>query len=333
MSDGRRGLGSLRIVDAHCDTLWAAPAQGRDLAGHSGEGHIDLPRLRDAGVVLQFFALFSDPAHHPHGFTQKALEMIDRFYLAMDQAADFWPLLWRDQIDQVKAGQGIAGLLSIEGGEALAGRVEILRCFYRLGVRSVGLTWNYRNELADGQLETGSGGGLTQAGIKIVAEMERLGMLIDVSHLSEPGFWHLLEVTTAPIIASHSNARSQCDHLRNLTDKQIRAIARRGGVVGINFAPDFLQPEGTAGLGDIVRHIDHIAQLVGTSHIGIGADFDGIDQTPREITDVGDMPKVARALLRHGYPEEDVRGIMGENVMKLLASVLPAAPATHVSTG
>lgn len=234
MTEGRQVLRNLRIVDAHCDTLWAAPKQRRDFTKRSVHGHLDIPRLQEAGVALQFFALFSDPAHGSHGYTRKALQMIDLFYQAVNKTEAFWPLLWRDQIERIRAGDGVAGLLAIEGGEALGGSVEILRCFYRLGVRSVGLTWNGRNELADGQLETGTGGGLTRAGVKIVAEMERLGMLIDVSHLSDPGFWHLLEVTTAPVIASHSNARSQCNHLRNLTDEQIRALARRGGFIGIN---------------------------------------------------------------------------------------------------
>src|SRR5690606_30161839 len=127
---------------------------------------------------------------------------------------------------------------------ALAGSVEILRIFYRLGVRAVGLTWNYRNELADGQAEAESGGGLTRAGRAVVREMERLGMLIDVSHLSDASFEQVLEVAEGPVFASHSNARRICRHPRNLTDEQIRAIAARGGVIGINFAPQFLVEEG-----------------------------------------------------------------------------------------
>lgn len=328
MTAGRQMLTTLRIVDAHCDTIWAAPKQQRDFTRRSNRGHLDIPRLREAGVVLQFFALFSDPAHGSHGYTHKALEMIDAFYQAVSKAKGLWPLFWRHQIAKVRAGDGVAGLLAIEGGEALGGSVEILRCFFRLGVRSVGLTWNGRNELADGQMETGSGGGLTRAGIEVVTEMERLGMLIDVSHLSDHGFWHVLEVTTGPVIASHSNARSQCSHLRNLTDEQIRALAQRGGFIGINLMPDFLREGGEAQIDDIIRHIDHMASAVGnTAHIGIGSDFDGVEKLPAGIEHVGDLPRIAEALSRRGYSDADVRGIMGENILRVLERVLPESDA------
>lgn len=324
MTEARQMLANLRIVDAHCDTLWAAPKQQRDFTQRSAQGHIDIPRLQEAGVVLQFFALFSDPAHGSHGYTRKALEMIDRFYQAVNKSEGFWPLLWRHQIDKVRAGEGIAGLLAIEGGEALGGSVEILRCFYRLGVRSVGLTWNGRNELADGQMETGSGGGLTRAGVEVVQEMERLGMLIDVSHLSDHGFWHVLEVAKGPVIASHSNARSVCAHLRNLTDEQIHALAERGGFIGMNLMPDFLREDGQARIDDVIRHIDHMANVVGSAaHIGLGSDFDGVDSLPDGIGHVGDLPRIADALLRRGYSDADVRGIMGENILRVLELVLP----------
>lgn len=314
----------LHIVDAHCDTIWAAPKQERDFTRRCDRGHLDIPRLQEAGVVLQFFALFSDPAHGSHGYIRKALQMLDAFYQAVNKAESLWPLFWRHQIERVRSGHGVAGLLAIEGGEALGGSVEVLRCFYRLGVRSVGLTWNGRNELADGQMETGSGGGLTRAGVEIVAEMERLGMLIDVSHLSDHGFWHVLEVTTGPVIASHSNARGQCNHLRNLTDEQIRALAQRGGFIGINFVPEFLREGGKAQIDDIIRHIDHMASVVGnTAHIGIGSDFDGVAELPAGIEHVGDLPRIAEALARHGYADADIRGIMGENILRVLEMVLP----------
>ena len=169
----------LCIVDAHCDTLWAAPRQSRTLTEQSTKGHLDLPRMVHGGVQLQFFALFSDPDHGRTGFTAEALGMIQRFYEAAEASEGvLQPLLWREDLSMTVPGR-VLGLLSLEGGEPLCGRVDLLRIFFRLGVRAVGLTWNYRNELADGQLDGVSGGGLTPKGRAIVAEMERLGMIID----------------------------------------------------------------------------------------------------------------------------------------------------------
>lgn len=319
----RRLPTDLCIVDAHCDTLFTAPRQGRRLAEASERGHLDLPRLKAGGVSLQFFALFSAPEFGPAGFTLKALEMIDHFYEATQEDPDLWPLLWREDVPLVGQGK-VAGLLSIEGAEPLGGSVAALRAFHRLGVRAVGLTWNYRNELADGQLEAESRGGLTSKGRAIVQEMARLGMLIDVSHLSDTGFEHVLETVSGPVIASHSNARAVCNHLRNLTDNQIRALATCGGVMGMNFAPYFLREGAHASIDDVIRHIDHIAALVGPRYIGLGSDYDGIEATPRGLEHPGRLLDLADRLLRRGYGEEDVRLIMGGNFLRVLAKVLPS---------
>lgn len=317
------------IVDGHCDTLWQAPKEGRTLLERSSKGHLDLPRLIDGGVQLQFFALFSDPAHGPVGFTVEALAMVERFYQAVDGSEGrLLPLRWREDLDQLAPGR-VLGLLSIEGAEPLHGRVDILRLFFRLGVRAVGLTWNFRNELADGQLDGDSRGGLTPAGRAIVREMGRLGMIVDCSHLSDAGFWDLLEQTEAPIIASHSNARAICNHKRNLTDDQLKAIASRGGVVGINFLPHFLNEKGDASLDDVVRHIEHMAEVAGIQTIGLGSDYDGIGKTPVGLEHVGKISAVAEALLRRGYAEEEVRAVMGENYLRLLRKILPACKASH----
>lgn len=318
----------LRIVDAHCDTLWAAPKQKRYLHEHSALGHLDLPRLKQAGVYIQFFALFSDPNYGPAGFTAEALAMTERFYEAVEASqGQLRPLLWREDLND-QSGEGhVFGLLSIEGAEPIHGRVDLLRSFFRLGVRAMGLTWNYRNELADGQLDAESGGGLTPRGRAVVREMERLGMLIDCSHLSDAGFWDLLDQTKGPIIASHSNARALCPHLRNLTDDQLTAIAARGGVIGINFFPPFLRQDGEATVHDVIRHIDYIAGRVGVQAVALGSDFDGIDRTPVGLEDCTKLPTVAEELLRLGYREADVRAIMGGNMVRLLKQVLPPRPA------
>lgn len=317
---------ALRIVDAHCDTLWTAPKEGRSLIERSERGHLDFPRLLEGGTCVQFFALFSDPSHGHSGFTLEALAMLERFYQAADNSEGrLRPLLWREDIDKLDPGR-VLGLLSIEGAEPLQGRVDILQFFFRLGVRAMGLTWNHRNELADGQLDSPSRGGLTPRGRAVVSEMERLGMVIDCSHLSDASFWDLLEHTNGPIIASHSNVRAIRNHLRNLTDNQIRALAERGGVIGINFLPHFLVDHGEASIDDVVRHIDYIAELVGSQAIGLGSDFDGISRTPIGLEHAGKMPALAEALLHRGYSDHDIRNVMGENFLRLLSKTLPPQP-------
>lgn len=314
----------LRIVDAHCDTLWTAPKEKRKLYEREAHGHLDLPRLQEAGVYIQFFALFSDPSHGASGFTTEALAMTERFYEAVEKSRGrMRPLLWRDELDDAPDDGMVFGLLSIEGAEPIQGRVDLLRSFFRLGVRAMGLTWNYRNELADGQLDSDSRGGLTRRGRAVVREMERLGMLIDCSHLSDAGFWDLVKETTGPIIASHSNARALCPHFRNLTDEQLAVIAERGGVIGINFYPPFLRQDGEASIQDVIRHIEYIAGRVGVRAVCLGSDFDGISSTPRGLEDCTRLPALAEELLRLGYAEADVRAIMGDNMVRLLKQVLP----------
>ena len=318
----------LRIVDAHCDTLWAAPREKRALHERSERGHLDLPRLQEAGVYIQFFAVFSDPSHAAAGFTADALGMIETFYESAEASrGSLRPLLWRDDLDGAPQAGQVFGLLSLEGGEPLHGRVDVLRSFFRLGIRAMGLTWNHRNELADGQLESESGGGLTRRGRAVVREMERLGMVIDCSHLSDAGFWDLMSQTTGPVIASHSNARALCPHPRNLTDEQIAAIGERGGVIGINFFPPFLRRDEDASIADVIRHVEYIAGRVGVQAVCLGSDYDGISRTPVGLEDCTKLPALAEELLRLGYSEDDVRAIMGGNMVRLLKHVLPNRPS------
>lgn len=316
------------IVDAHCDTLWAAPHQGRDWITASHLGHVDLPRLIEGGVGIQFFALFSDPAHRDTGFTVKALEMINLFYGGLRRAASASPstplgvILTSD--DVAKARHGFWGLLSIEGGEAIGGSLGALEALFRLGVRAMGLVWNHRNQLAEG-VSDDTGSGLTSLGRRVVQAMEEWGMIVDVSHLNDAGFWDVDRIARRPFIASHSNARALCAHPRNLTDSQIKALAARGGVMGINFHGPFLRESGRATLDDVIAHIDYIASLIGIAHVGLGSDFDGIPEGPEGLDDVTRLRRVADALLQRGYSEFDVRAVMGENFMRLLQSLLPTS--------
>ncbi|MBE3582638.1 MAG: dipeptidase [Limnochordaceae bacterium] len=317
------------VVDAHADTLQDVLAGRRHLWEQSREGHVDIPRLLAGGVDLQVFPIWVDPSAAGHlAATRQALRLIDSFYREVVHTPRLWLVRSRSDLQRVgRPGCGqVAALLSLEGGEPLAGSLELLDLFFQLGIRLLGLTWNGRNELADGVEEAEAGGGLTRLGRQVVQRMTKLGMVLDVSHLSNRGFWDALEVYSGPLIASHSNCRVICNHPRNLTDAQIQALAQHDGVMGINFLPAFLRPDAQqlpARIEDIVRHIDHIVDLVGPEHVGLGSDFDGISKTPVELPDVSHLPLLTEALLAHGYRPEDVEDILGGNFLRVFAQTLP----------
>lgn len=316
-----RGFIYLVIVDMHCDALSAAFSSKRSLAVENQEGHVDIPRLKKGGIGIQFFALFgADP--FPCNALLYTLQLLDFFWEEYYKNQDLIePILSCEDIQNCIESGKIGALLVIEGGEALAGSIEVLRIFYRLGIRGIGLTWNYRNEIADGISENRTGGGLTTFGAEVVKEMNRLGMLIDVSHISERGFWDVLELSNSPVVASHSNCRSVWDHPRNLTDEQIKAIAEKEGVIGLNFVPDFLGPPG-AGLNFLLKHIDHICNLVGDDYLGFGSDFDGIKSAIPEIPDASYYSVLIEALQRHGFSDTTIRKICSENCLRLLRKIL-----------
>ena len=169
--------------------------------------------------------------------------------------------------------------------------------------------------------DTRTGGGLSELGVQVVEELDRLGIIVDVSHLSDAGFWDLMDVARGPVIASHSNSRAVCDHPRNMTDEMIQALADRGGVMGMNFAPDFVHPT-KPNVETVADHMDHIIGLVGPSHIGLGSDFDGIRSTPVGLEDVTRAPNITVELVRRSYPEEDIRKILGGNHLRLIKQVV-----------
>lgn len=311
------------VIDAHCDTVLRIIRNGYALGKDNSEGHVDLPRLRRGGVNLQFFALYIEPQFKPDRATRRVLELLDAFYREQSANEDVLSVATSARDIRLAGEQGkISALLSIEGGEALEGELGVLRMLYRLGVRAIGLTWNQRNQIADGVGEKSAGGGLTDFGRQVVAEMNKLGMIIDVSHLSERSFWDCIDVSEHPIIASHSNARALCGHVRNLTDQQIQALAGQGGVMGINLSSEFLVDDGQASIADVVRHIEHICTLVGPGHVGLGADFDGITTPPHDLPDAGHLPALTAALVNKGFDEHTIRGFLGENFMRVIERVI-----------
>lgn len=319
------------VIDTHCDTLLRvlgrsnAHGQKQDsyhLRDLHEEGHIDLPRLMAGGIDVQFFAAYIEPIYKPDRSLKRTLQIFDSFFTELEANAD--QMILATSVADIHAAQAqgkIAAVMAIEGGEALEGDLGVLRVLHRLGVRSIGLTWNERNNIADGVGDCRSGGGLSEFGSALIQEMNRLGILVDVSHLSDPGFWDVVELSNQPIIASHSNSRAVCNHRRNLTDEQIKALAKNGGVMGMNFAASFVREDGHPTLDDLLNHIDHIVQLVGPEHVGLGSDFDGISATPEGLADASRMPLITEGLVRRGYKTEDIRLILGGNYLRVFQQV------------
>jgi membrane dipeptidase len=320
------------VVDAHVDVLWAMEKEGRTLGERSARGHTDLPRLQEAGMRLVFFSAFLPPEYKPERALAQQLRIVDRFWQeAAAHAGHMRVVRTRQDLAALDEDPRLGALLSLEGAEAVLDPA-ILRVFFQLGVRCIALTWNERNHLADGVGVGEGGGGLTPMGLAVLQEMERLGVLLDVSHLHPRGFWHVVEASRRPFIASHSDCRRVHDHPRNLDDDQIRALARAQGVMGLNFFPGFLT-DGPATVQDVLRHADHVLELVGDDHLGLGSDFDGIESTPAGLEDVTRLPDLAEAMLAHGYPESTVRKILGENLRRVLQNVLPDGDAAVVKAG
>jgi membrane dipeptidase len=306
------------VIDSHCDTVQKIADHGAKL-NEQGQSHVTIKGLREGKVGLQFFAAFVGPkVKH----LQRGLKLIDAYYHMLDTYPDdFLQVLKYDDIEKAREQKKIGAMLTVEGGDVLEGELFNLRMLYRLGVRAMTLTWNYRNEIADGALEDKSLGGLSTFGHTVIKEMNRLGMLADVSHLSEKGFYDVMEISEKPIAASHSNAWSICRHPRNLKDDQIRLLHQKKGVMGMNFYPPFLSKE-AANMGDIIKHIEYIAALAGTDVIGFGSDFDGIEETPAGITGPEDYVSIIEELLKLNYKEEEIRKMAGGNYLRLLKEIL-----------
>ncbi|UCD46041.1 MAG: dipeptidase [Candidatus Bathyarchaeota archaeon] len=323
------------VVDTHCDTLKCLTQEFTRTKGsmwkdrssvgmgvRSELGHVDIPRLRDGGVDCQVFAVSSARDRTPPHALRTALDMIDVFHGECERNSDaIRPVTCHDDIVEAVGEGKVAAMLSIEGADVIEGRLSMLRVFHRLGVRMVGLVHSLRNLLADGVSDARTGGGLSELGVKVVEELDRLGVIVDVSHINDAGFWDVNDISRNPVIASHSNSRAICGHPRNMTDDMIVALADGGGVMGMNFAPSFVHPTAPT-VETLVNHVDHIVDLVDSDHVGLGSDFDGIRSTPVGLEDVTKMPGITEELLRRGYGEDDVKKILGGNHLRLIKRVV-----------
>ena len=294
------------ISDAHCDTLYEI-----GIYHTSPEACVVTPeRLTAGGVGLQTFALFAGK-HGTQGTAyQDGLDML----AAVPRLG---VPIYTDRLPDAPP-EAPAGILSCEGGEMFEGSLERFHEFMGRGrLRMVALTWNFENEIGY-PAAGGERKGLKPFGFELVRAMDAEGVLPDVSHLNEAGFWDLMERAALPPIASHSDCRWLCDVPRNLRREQVRAIIQRGGFIGINFYSDFLRKDGPATMDDVVRHIDAICEMGGEGVLGFGSDFDGIDAWPDGLASPADFPNLLDALRRRGYSEQVLEDIAGMNLWKLL---------------
>lgn len=313
------------ICDCHCDTL--TELYNKNASLYENEQHFDIKRQIALGGGLQFCAIYvPTEIFRYQGGLRYTLCLLDKYNQEIkklhENGIDVLQVRTAEDAGNVLKHKA-ATLLAIEEGGAIDGSLEALRCLYELGVRAMTLTWSNRNDIADGINEEATGSGLTVFGKQVVAEMNRLGMLVDVSHISTAGFWSVIETSTKPIIATHSNAKSLCSHPRNLNDEQIKALAQNGGLAGITFAGQFLEEDWrNACIESVYKHIDYMLNLIGNDdHIGFGSDFDGISHPPYNIQGVQDYKPLIEYLSKY-YSDETINKITHQNVINLLQKVL-----------
>ena len=321
----------MKVVDMHCDTigeLWKAEKAGKPISLRSNSLHIDLEKMQKGDYLLQNFAMFVFLGREKDPLVN-VLEMIDVYNRAMAENADIiGPVLNYEDIEKNRAAGKLSGMLTIEDGAVLKGNPYVVRTLYQLGVRMLTLTWNFENEIGypntivkAKDYDPSRHYGLKPEGIEIVREMNRVGMVVDVSHLGDDGFWDVVKYCDGPFVASHSNARAVCNHTRNMTDDMIRALADKGGVMGLNFCGDFLNPNGKSRAEDMVRHAKHIINVGGSDILGLGTDYDGIDGD-LELDHCDKMPLLAQEMERQGFSTQQIEKIFHGNVLRLYREVL-----------
>lgn len=315
------------LVDTHNDFIWKVFDKGAVFGERNSFTQSDLPKLREGGVDVQIFAVWIpvSKVRKSYAFTVSQIEKLKQ--IESENSNDLEFAKTYDDIIRITNAKKICGLIGIEGGTAIENDLDNINRFFEIGVRYIGLTWNNSNNIstsAKEQTAKGLQGGLTDFGIQVVKRMNEVGMFVDVSHLSETGFWDVIETTTSPIIASHSNCFSLNPHYRNLTDEQIQAIAKNDGYIGVNFYDEFLTRDGKkngATLENVVEHIDHIKSLVGVDYIGLGADFDGGITPAAELYDATTYPVLTKRLMEKGYSVDDVKKILGLNFLRVFKKV------------
>lgn len=349
------------VLDTHIDVTPKLQRPDWNFAEEHKEGHIDLPRMKRGGLNGLFFSIYMSGTVTGAKAVSDAIERIAAVHkLAADMPDKVMLCTTAADVRRAHKEGKIAALMGMEGGHMINNSLPTLRMYAALGVRYLTLTHSVNTDWADSSGDTPKHNGLTSFGKDVVRELNRLGILVDISHVSDKTFWDALEVSKAPMIASHSSCRALADHPRNMTDDMIRALAKAGGVIQINYLDAFIdndlaaygkrrtakmrelesqfpgntreammkrREEATKILGAapkaswerIIDHIDHAVKLVGADHVGLGSDFDG-GSMPVGMEDASLLPKITEALLQKGYSEADIRKILGENTVRLLAA-------------
>ena len=311
------------VIDFHCDTILRIMEEGgaKDSLKENNF-NVDIEKLKKGDYIAQFFAMFVNLKEVDNPL-EACLKMIDRFYMELGANND--SIAFADGISDINENMDknkISAFLTIEEGATIKGSIENLRNFYRLGVRLMTLTWNYPNEIGYPNCkECYMDKGLTSFGHDVVYEMNNLGMIIDVSHLSDGGFYDVARLSKKPFVASHSNARAKKESCRNLTDDMIKVLAKKGGVMGINFERSFLGEGDTSRVDYMVDHIKHIKNVGGIDVISLGTDFDGIDQN-LEIKNAGEMYKLIDKLKEANFTEGEIEKILHLNAIRVIGDIL-----------
>ena len=327
------------VVDTHIDTTMMLGKDGWDfMVRHQpepGENHVDLPRIREGGLDAAFFSIYMPGTVTGPEAVKRALVLIDHVRTLAEQHPN--EIVLATTAAEVRAAHKagkFAALMGMEGGHMIDDSLAVLRNYQRLGVRYLTLSHSVNTNWADSSGDKPAHNGLTAFGKDVVRELNRLGVMVDISHVADKTFWDALETSKAPLVASHSSMRAISGHARNMTDDMVRALGARGGVVMINYSVGFLSNEryqaGQRNVPEaelprvswekIVDHIDHAVKLAGAAHVGLGSDFDGTT-VPDGMEDASKLPKITAALLAKGYSEQDVKNILGENILRLLERV------------
>ncbi|HTC47848.1 MAG TPA: dipeptidase [Candidatus Aquilonibacter sp.] len=364
------------VIDTHADTPQRFLDEGFDIGSTDPNdiGHISLDKARHGNLGAEFFSIWVDPETNQGHFAQHTFDLIDSVYEQAAHHPDRMMMAFSvADIERAHKEHKLAALMGIEGGHSIENDMHLLRDYYRLGVRYMTLSWSNTNEWADSSGDINDTkiqhhNGLTDFGKQVVLEMNRLGMMVDISHVADKTFWDAIATSKAPVIASHSSARALDDAPRNMTDDMLRAVAKNGGVVDVNFFSGFvdqkywvaakaqgkerdaaiaaflakkkaagetvtyveedrIEREWTAKIprppfSVLIDHIDHIAKVAGVDHVGLGSDFDGVSgATPQGMDSAADLPKITQALLDRGYSAEDIKKILGGNVLRVFRQV------------
>ena len=364
------------VVDTHADTPQRFLDQGFDLGSTDPTdiGHLSLDKIHRGNLGAEFFSIWVDPETNQGHFAQHTFDLIDSVYEQAARHPDRMMMAFSvADIERAHRERKLAALMGIEGGHSIENDMHLLRDYYRLGVRYMTLSWSNTNQWADSSGDIGDAkvqhhNGLTDFGKQVVLEMNRLGMIVDISHVADKTFWDTIATTKAPVIASHSSARALVDAPRNMTDDMLRAVAKNGGVAQVNFFSGFLdqkyrdamlaqEKDQNAAIQKyvdslkaqgkpvnyievdrierewmakiprpsfkvLIDHIDHIAKVAGVDHVGLGSDFDGVSgATPQGMDSAADLPKITQSLLDRGYSADDIKKILGGNLLRVFQQV------------